>query len=394
MIKWLHVCIIFSSICSIILFSCGKIENESPPNLGNNPNLVFSNSKELILPVSNGDYKFPVFDLSKIKNNFLYIAVFDEMIQLNNAKDEIFNKENIIWIWDSSMEFNNDSVKYEDGQSTNGSLGCLLSDNPDQIYYWAAWAWDKYGNFIEYSTPVYDFTLQNTVASIDFDKAILITDGNNDGFINRAEKISITVFLKNSGLQSVNNLEATFEGTHIPEFPLIANYGDLLPAQSIGKTITFTTNGGLNYNDVFPVNIILKGDNCYYKVTNLNIRITGRWVCFEQIILDSIANIQWDGDGTPPDIFPTLTSTTSTEAHIGNEVADMFPPLAWDFGCEYLNVQRTYSLSFQDNDLAEWQPPEQIWVFHFKLESYMADAISEIPFQNGQTKARLIVRWH
>ena len=149
-----------------------------------NEDLVFSNSIQVKIPAYRysdnqgndfyvrGDTSFqdvnidtlnstPVLAWDSTGMKILSVAIFLSPIIVANS--EIVNIEDIVWKWDSGMNFGQDSyVQYSEGKSViNGETADDLSPLPDSRYYWAVWAWNSEGNRILFSSRPLKFYVQN-----------------------------------------------------------------------------------------------------------------------------------------------------------------------------------------------------------------------------------------
>jgi hypothetical protein len=140
-----------------ILFSQLSCTDDSTPQLPTNENLLFVNSYKLDITTSPHINNFPLFDISNIEHGKVFIAVGTEPFTVPD--NEVQNTDAIVWHWNTGMDAIT-QIAFADGTlddetfAGNQSLCCDGS-----TYYWAAWAWDESGKYIEASTPNQSFTI-------------------------------------------------------------------------------------------------------------------------------------------------------------------------------------------------------------------------------------------
>lgn len=111
----------------------------------------------------------PEFHWLESSATFLMAAIFSDSIRVNAYN--ILNTEDIIWRWNTGMEFESSqdligdeykyvtSVLYEDGKRVNNDT--ILESEPESLesgdYYYAIWGWSGDAKKITYSTILYHF---------------------------------------------------------------------------------------------------------------------------------------------------------------------------------------------------------------------------------------------
>jgi len=131
---------------------------------------IFPNSTliEIVEPENNAKLAgvYPIFKWNTkqtSESDMLVIAIYNNPLSINEINDNIFNYQDIIWVWINSFEGDYGAVKFSAGKKVvfsdgiatyTGGSGNLVANT---TYYWSIWIYDKFG-YVKRSSNEYRFT--------------------------------------------------------------------------------------------------------------------------------------------------------------------------------------------------------------------------------------------
>lgn len=343
-----YLFLLFVNIIPFFHFGC--IDEDTIPELPLNEHLLFINSYELDINASPDANNFPLFDISNIKQDKIFIAVGREpFVVMNN---EVQNKDAIIWHWNTGME-SITQIAFSNGVLGDSTLAgsqsiCCNGDT----YYWAAWAWDASGKYIAASTSNHSFTIEdNAKPDIIIENTVLVYESGGDGFIQKQETIRLKFFVKNIGDATARNVLGTFSHPLISTMPSILNFGTLTPNQTHSAELEFIVPNVANLDLLLDVDFLfnenIETDTFVYQPITL-------LPCVKQIYLEWTArSLNMDYINVGADIYLTVFANniqllqTSPIYDITNNML----PVYWFYApCGQYYLSETFSFQFMDYD--------------------------------------------
>lgn len=365
-------------------------------------NLLFSFAKELVIPINEGIAGFPIFDLSAISEELVYIGVFNEPVVVLNGK--ITNEDALLWSWNSSVS-DKTQITYQDGIIENAqfaftNLACL--DKTE--LYWAAWTWETTGQTINQSTPLFSLQLaENYGAFLEYIDFQIIADENKDGFINAGENITLNVALFNSSEEAIEDgLLTVFYKDNI----ILEERQFTIPTTKdiAGLPINFTIPEGINFGETIPLVIQFKYNQCQVQNQRIQLTISGLEVCLATITLNSINYlpdlIWWDPLLLPinwdPDTYFILEQEDTANLYRSLTLNDrdiQQLPQSWPAisPCQPLSLNKVYSVTVFDEDFFDGD--DFIGEITFKPSDYLEEQPATVSFSNPQINMEIELTW-
>ncbi|MFK7947141.1 MAG: hypothetical protein AB8G11_06115 [Saprospiraceae bacterium] len=341
--------ILLLSIVTILSLQLGCTDDNTP-QLPTNENLLFVNSYELDITTSPHTNNFPLFDISNIEQSKVFIAVGTEPFTVMD--NEVQNTDAIIWHWNTGMDAIT-QITFADGElddatfAGNQSLCCDGS-----TYYWAAWAWDETGQYVEASTPNQSFTIvDNAAPNIIIENTVLTYEANGDGYAQKQETIRLKFFIKNDGNTTAQNIEGTFSHPLISTMPTTLNFGTLQPDETISQELEFIVPNIQNLDLQLDVNFLYNENITQDTFVVQPITLLP---CVERIHLQwTNTNLIMDLDNSGADIYVTIYSdnievgqSIKTFDVINNDL-----PIFWYASpCTLYGLNENITYEFKDYD--------------------------------------------
>lgn len=380
-----------------LFYSCD--EDNGIADLPFNENLLFQNSFELNISATPDSNDFPIFDISAVEHEKVFIAVSTEPLTSDNMNIE--NTGAIVWQWHSGMNSNN-FIKYNDGQimqpslDFNGGLCC----NGDE-YFWTAWAWDETGEYIIASTENKNFNVTTPAPEIKLQQTVLHYESGGDGFAQKSEDITIRVFIRNTSTIKATNISGTFSHPLIAALPQTLSFGDLEPNETRYAELDFkvpdVSNDELNLDIEanFTFNGSLKHDTSFIQpVTLLPCveRITLEWTSVNLATMDQGA---FPGE-EPADLYMRIFGNNillESTATTLNQTNDDLPFFWYYSPCGQYYLTETFTFRFMDYDTINQDDligdVDIVFGDYAAIQNYQPVII----LQNSDVRVRLDVVW-
>lgn len=383
---------------ALVLFGTIQSCDEPPIELPFNDHLLFHNSYELDLSNTVDSNNFPIFDISKIDYEQIFIAISTQ--PLTTANNEVENQDDIIWQWHSGMELTS-KIGYIDGALLQPDLdfnGGLCCDGDK--YYWSAWAWNESGEYIIASTGNTDFNVTIKTPQIRLDSVVLHYESGGDGFAQKEEDITLRIFIKNTSDVLATDVKGTFTHPLIAALPQTLTYGNLAPNQSkfveLDFKVPIVSNDNLNLDidAKFTYNETLSYDTIATQYVAL-------LPCVDNVIIDwsyrDFATIDNSGNGA--DLFFKVY-TNGNYWDRGVVIDNLFQsdlPQFWFYNsCEMYDLVTLFTFEFLDQDYNPLAPPtDYLGSISFTLGEFavLNNYPEYLVFENNEIKMRLQVTW-
>ena len=155
-------------------------------------------------------------------------------------------------------------------------------------------------------TSIFNLTVLATNTSIVYENFIVNSDNNEDGIVNRGEKVKLNVKLKNKGLSKAVAVKSTFTSSseYITGFSSTENllYGDINPGSSIyynasnDNVMEFTVKNTTPDNSIIPIKVTMVDEigNTWTSSFDITVLPTNALLSFDSYLINSENN----GDST------------------------------------------------------------------------------------------------
>ena len=390
---------LFISLIILALLSCQKTM-DTPTSINND--LVFSFANPLTIPTNLGIGGFPIFDLSQITDELVYIGIFSEPVLVVDGK--IANEDALLWYWNSGVS-DKTQILYEDGVLQNSlfslsNFACLK----DEQFYWAGWAWEETGRKVNKSTRLFSLQLDKDYgAFLEYVDFQIIEDENQDGFINSGENITINIALFNSANEAIEDgLVTVFYQDNII---LAEKTFDILTIKDIaGLPINFTVPERIDFGEEIPLVIQLKYNQCQVQNQSIQLKISGLEVCLSTVTLESINYlpdlIYWDPVLLPvnwdPDTYFIIEQEDVANLYRSKTLNDrniQLLPQSWPVisPCQTLSLNKKYTIIVFDEDF--FDTDDFIGEISFTPSDYLKEQPKTITIGNQQINMSIELFW-
>ncbi|MEM9884878.1 MAG: hypothetical protein AAF849_03230 [Bacteroidota bacterium] len=410
-----HLIVSFTAL--IVLFSC-ESEDASPIQI--DTELLFPDSQVLDIEQSLDEEGLPFFDISSVEDKIFSIVLTTEPLVVE--KTQIENQDAIIWRWNSRLTATN-IIQLADGVFKDAIFSqfpslCELSklDN----LYWAAWAWDDSGTKILRSTPVAQINLSSTANEVFSILDVSVLDENGDSYLEAGEQVSMKITLNYTGKPSIKQFTANLQQANINELPFIISLEEV--AQNpIPLDFTFTLPVNASYNDVIPLTLDLRFNDCSQQLQT-SLTLTGRFVCLKSIKLVNIytdppngktwddPNELWchynldDIPASNPDPCYTFSSATLENVYSNcpsensGQLIDAdprFPNQSWPafVQCEPLRLNELYTIRVLDENRPWCEDNEFIGVVTFQPDEFLEASAPYQIVDSESIRVELELEW-
>lgn len=401
-----HKYIIWATILLAIIFFQSCEEQVTPPERPFNEQLVFQNSEELIIPTTLDSNDFPIFDISSVDQQKVFIAVSTEALTTSNF--EVENTDAIIWQWHSGLNAIN-QIKFENGELLDPNLAFKngLCCNGD-TYYWSAWTWGETGQYIKASTPIESFKVTTPTPTIELEEVVLINESGGDGYAQKKEEdITLRIYVKNTSNHLATDVKGTFYHASVLALPQTLQFGNLNSGESKYVDLdlkmpnipdkNLEIDAHFNYNDNLTLDTLV-------------VQHIALLPCVEEYILEWIVNDLDNMDpfslfssNRPADLFFTVFVTNLIannnyffDSGTIDNVKNQDLPVGWFqlVDCREFDLISTFTMVFKDEESSiPFETTLSSIDFSFTEFVETQNYPEVITFQNDFVHIRLKVKW-
>ncbi|MEM6699215.1 MAG: hypothetical protein AAF599_12505 [Bacteroidota bacterium] len=389
--------ILLFAIISLLLISCEKGQiNSSADHL-------FPNTEVLNIYYQSGATDLPIFDVSEVTSQLIYIGIFEEIPIVENQR--IINTGALVWHWNSGVDPIS-FVEFSDGiiDQADYELAALVCKDSVQLY-WAAWTWEE--TQVSHSTPVQEIKIKaDPLSRIEVQKIEFASNG--DDLFTAGERLNMILVLENTGTESAEDVYVELSHPEVEDLPK-SQFLEQINTNTIAKLdFSFTLPKQALLGDSLLINIEINHSGCVEEpMQQYALVVDGKRLYLQSVKLLNIYSnpdpwATWDPfkvhPYTNPDPYFVLSTSVTEELYRSDilyNVDSRIPNVAWsDLSSGFeLNLNESYSIKVLDDDPDTSDGDDLVGDVIFSPAEWLANSAEAKIVRSSSVLLRLELIW-